>query len=184
MGKKRQKRIFVIFDGSNFYHLLTDKNIQIRNTLEYNYVGLANWLSGRRHLKNVSYYVGVLRFDKKSPLKSKRMIASQQKLFSALKKQKINLIKGYILKSGNSFHEKGVDVRIAVDMLVGAYENKYDTTVLISSDTDLIPAIEKMRELGKEVEYVGLECRPSFGLINKVSRSKMLSRDDIKKFSR
>jgi uncharacterized LabA/DUF88 family protein len=51
-----------------------------------------------------------------------------------------------MMKNSGAYHEKGVDVRIAVDMIVGAYENEFDTVILISSDTDLIPAVEKIRK--------------------------------------
>jgi len=184
--KSNKKRVFVAFDGSNFYHLLS--SIQIRNTLEYDYMGIAKWLSGEHYLVKANYYVGVIRYDSRNPAKSKKMISAQQKIFSSLRKQKINLIKGYILsyilKSGNSFHEKGVDVKIAVDMLVGAYEDKFDVLILISYDTDLLPAIEKVIDLGKEVEYVGLRRRPSYGLINKVSKSRLLTNNDIEKFTK
>lgn len=40
--------------------------------------------------------------------------------------------------------EKGVDVHIAVAILVAAYENLADRIILVSSDTDLIPAIAKI----------------------------------------
>lgn len=53
------------------------------------------------------------------------------------------------------FHEKGVDVRIAVDLLKGALKDEYDACYLITSDTDIIPAIQEARKAGKEVVYVG-----------------------------
>jgi len=55
-----------------------------------------------------------------------------------------------MLKTDEIYHEKGVDVLMAVDLLTGAYENLYDTTILVSSDTDLIPAIEKVRVMKKK----------------------------------
>lgn len=39
-------------------------------------------------------------------------------------------------------NEKKTDVAIAVNMVYDAYENKYDTAILISADADLVPAIE------------------------------------------
>jgi len=80
------------------------------------------------------------------------------------------------------YYEKGVDVKIAVDLLVGAYENLYDTAILVSSDTDLIPAIEKVRALGKKVKYIGFSHEPSFGLIKNASESKLLAKNDLEKF--
>lgn len=49
--------------------------------------------------------------------------------------------------------EKGVDVSIAVDIVLGNYK----TIFLLSSDTDLLPAIKKAKEIGRRVIYVGAE---------------------------
>jgi len=86
------------------------------------------------------------------------------------------------MENGGIFHEKGVDVKIAVDLLVGAYDNLYDVAVLISSDTDLIPAIKKVRHLGKELEYVGFSHLPSFALQKNATLSRLLLRDDLESF--
>lgn len=78
--------------------------------------------------------------------------------------------------------EKGVDVQIAVDLVVGAYENTYDSALLVSSDTDLIPAIRKVRNKEKKVEYIGFSNRPSHGLIKNSTLTKTLSREDLEQF--
>jgi hypothetical protein len=58
-------------------------------------------------------------------------------------------------RSGNQTwepREKGIDVRIALDMAQGAMRDDYDTCVLFSGDTDLVPAIEEVRLAGKRCE--------------------------------
>ena len=37
-------------------------------------------------------------------------------------------------------------------MVSFAYENKYDTAILVSGDGDFVPAIKKVQKLGKKVE--------------------------------
>jgi uncharacterized LabA/DUF88 family protein len=86
------------------------------------------------------------------------------------------------MKNDGVYHEKGVDVKIAVDLLVGAYENIYDVAILVSSDTDLIPAIQKVKQLGKEVEYIGFSHQPSYGLIKNATETRLLTRNDVKAF--
>jgi hypothetical protein len=44
-------------------------------------------------------------------------------------------------------HEKKTDVNIAVEMLTDAYANAFDSAVLISADSDLVPPIEAVRRL-------------------------------------
>lgn len=38
--------------------------------------------------------------------------------------------------------EKGIDVLIAIDMVMMAMRNDYDVSILVSDDTDLLPALE------------------------------------------
>ena len=55
---------------------------------------------------------------------------------------------------------------------------------MISSDTDLIPAIKKVRALGKQVEYIGFSHQPSFGLQQEASRSYLIPREELEEFEK
>ena len=48
--------------------------------------------------------------------------------------------------------EKGIDVLLAVDVVRGAYMDEFDTAVVASADTDLIPALREALRVGKRVE--------------------------------
>ena len=48
--------------------------------------------------------------------------------------------------------EKGVDVMLAVDVVDMARTDAYDTAVVFSADTDLLPALEAATDIGKRVE--------------------------------
>lgn len=51
--------------------------------------------------------------------------------------------------------EKGSDVNIACHLLSDAYQNKYDTAVLISNDSDLAEALRIVRfQMGKQVGII------------------------------
>lgn len=180
--ENKKERVLVIFDGSNFYHILKNDKVGIQNTLKYKYRILTEWLANGREIVSIKYYVGIARFSKNNPVKSQQIVSNQQKLFAELQKQNIEIARGYMMENTGIFHEKGVDVKIAVDIVIGAYENLFDTVILISSDTDLIPAIEKAVQLGKKIEYIGLSYRPSFGLMKKVSETKLLTQKDLEKF--
>lgn len=47
--------------------------------------------------------------------------------------------------------EKEVDAMIVVDMVSMAYEDAFDVAYLVSADSDFIPAVKKVQQLGKEV---------------------------------
>lgn len=52
--------------------------------------------------------------------------------------------------------EKGVDAEIICQMLMGAFLDHYDACILMSDDTDYIPAVRRVQEyFGKKVIQVG-----------------------------
>ncbi|MEW5825483.1 MAG: NYN domain-containing protein [Candidatus Bipolaricaulota bacterium] len=51
--------------------------------------------------------------------------------------------------------EKGIDTGLVTDLLKHAWEDTYDTAVLVSADADYIPAVEFVQEKGKRVIHVG-----------------------------
>lgn len=57
-----------------------------------------------------------------------------------------------------------------------------DTAILVSSDTDLIPAVRYLRYKGKKLEYVGFSHAPSLGMQKNVDFSILLTPDDIENF--
>lgn len=44
-------------------------------------------------------------------------------------------------------HEKKTDVNIAVEMMVDAFQNNFDSALLVSADSDLVPPIKSIRRL-------------------------------------
>lgn len=83
---------------------------------------------------------------------------------------------------GKAYKEKGTDVKIAVDLVVGAVDNHYDTAILVSSDTDLIPAVKYIKYKKKKVEYVGFAHAPSLGMQKYADFSILLLPRDIERF--
>jgi len=67
-------------------------------------------------------------------------------------------LSGYVIKASfdkmafNATIEKKVDIKIAIDIISLAYENAYDTAVLVSGDGDFVPVVRKVKELDKKVE--------------------------------
>ncbi len=176
-----KKRIFIIIDGSNFYKRLKEKPLSFKNLLQFDFTGFIKYLSEGKRLVKSCYYVGAIRTEKNNP-KSFSLYRNQRKLISILRKNRIDISLGYILKSDGDYHEKGVDVQIAIDLLIGAYEDLWDTAILISSDTDLLPAIKKVRQLGKTVEYIGFSHKPSFALIRFSDIRTLLKKEDLEPY--
>lgn len=177
------RKALVQFDGSNFYNKVK-KISPGTHLLNFHYVKLAKYIVNLKSYKtDACYYIGEIR-QYKNNRKSEILYANQQKLFTNLRDQGIDIKLGYLLKNGNKYHEKGVDVQIAVDIVRGAIKNEYNRFYLISSDTDLLPAIKTAREVGKEVVYVAFENSISIAMSKNCSRSIILSKKDIMKFAK
>lgn len=168
----------ILIDGSNFYFKL--KDLKLQNLLGFDFLNFAKLLSDGDEIVSAIYYIGAVKTD--GTKKTQKFFDNQRRLLSHLKKNKFIYTLGYLLKSDGIFHEKGVDVNIAVDILVTAYENLADRIILVSSDTDLLPAVKKAKEKGKLVEYVGFSHKPSLAMKANCSKTKLLEKSDLLKF--
>jgi len=178
----KKERVAVYIDGSNFYGYLKDKEIVFPRGTKFDFKEFVNFLvSDKRELISKRYYTGVFRNLDGSD-KSKSLVSGQQKFFSNLKNDGFIIKRGRIMPIGKVYKEKGTDVKIAVDLIIGAVDNLYDTAILVSSDTDLIPAVRYVRYKNKKIEYLGFAHSPSLGMQKHVNLSILLLPRDIEKF--
>ncbi len=171
----KQERCIILIDGSNFYFKL--KDLALSNLLDFDFSSFGKTLCREHKIVKTVYYIGKVRTDGSN--KANKMLADQQRLFAHLRKHRVIYSLGYLLKSNGIFHEKGVDVNIAVDMLIATYENLCDRIILLSSDTDLLPAIKQARKKGKAVTYVGFSHRPSVAMVATCSDARLLTKEDL-----
>lgn len=169
----------ILIDGSNFYFKL--KDLKLHNLLEFDFNSFAKFLAKKDKIVGSNYYVGKIKQDGSARIG--RLHADQQKLFENLKVHGFKYVLGYLLKSDGKFHEKGVDVHIAVDILTAVYEKLANRIILVSSDTDLEPAIQIARSKKMKVEYVGFSHMPSAAMIRFCTSTKLLTKKDIEKFT-
>jgi len=175
----KQKKIQILIDGSNFYHGLKKLGITHQLSLDY-----ATFFQDLVQTPNyhATYHIGKIKNNPSDPHTVKLFIG-QQKLFNHLKHHRVAITKGYMLKTDGKYHEKGVDVQIALDIAIGAYEKSYDICYLLSSDTDLIPSIKKAQKLGKKVIYVGFHKSTSHAMIHNCnSPHKTLTKEYLSQF--
>lgn len=178
----KKERVAVYIDGSNFYGYLKDKEINFPKGTKFDFKKFVDFLvSDKRELISKRYYTGVFRnFD--GSKKSESLVSGQQKFFTNIEKDGFIIKRGRIMPFGNVYKEKGTDVKISVDLIVGAVDNLYDTAILVSSDTDLIPAIRYVKYKDKKVEYIGFAHAPSLGIQKYANLSRLLLPEDIEKF--
>jgi uncharacterized LabA/DUF88 family protein len=183
MNKHEEKeKVAVYIDGSNFYGYLKDKEIYFPKASKFDFKAFVDFLVGdKRELISKRYYTGVFsNFDGSE--KSKSLVAGQQKFFTKIQNDGFIIKRGRIMPLGSVYKEKGTDVKISVDLIVGAVDDLYDTAILVSSDTDLIPAIRYIKYKHKRIEYIGFSHSPSLGIQKYVDLSRLLLPEDIEKY--
>jgi uncharacterized LabA/DUF88 family protein len=161
-------KVCIFIDGSNFYHALAENNKP--KNIDFDKLAAALTGPNRKHVQTYYYNTPLLNPDPRDrdcKIKEERR-RDQQRFFNALRfVPNLTFRKGRFQKLPNSGQvEKGIDVMIAVDMLVLAQKNSYDTAILISSDADYKSAIEAVKfDFGKTVELHQVVGSKAYDLI-------------------
>src|SRR5665213_1013952 len=187
------KRI-VLIDGENLVYglrsLLSENGKKAsRKVVDgFDFRGLIEELLADNLPSDILWFGARLRlYDKSEELKRKssEAIKIQSKFVNLIQKQKINFIKvGYLRaretdpceKCGHQtwkLAEKGVDVGLAVRMVTEAGKNV--EIVVISADTDLLPAFVASKKLGARLMHVGYESSPIFALTKASNITRTIS---------
>ena len=169
--------VSIFIDGSNFYHGLK-KDIGNAN-IDFQKFGQI--VCGDRKLIRVYYYNAPLDLSH-----DKEKYKKQQKFFDKLRdipnfklvlvrlqKRKINDKVYYVVK--------GDDIHIAVDMVMQAQNNSYDTAVLVSGDGDFVPAVRAVQTYGKHVENYYFKTGHSSYLRQACDKSVLMNKELIEK---
>lgn len=140
-----RKRIALFIDGSNLYNGMRDN---LSNT-RVNIQALIHQLAGDRDLVRAYYYNAPLTDDYENDLRD-----GQQRFFESLRRIPYVTVRLGRLHRRNdgALVEKGIDVSIAVESLSLAYEDAYDTALLVSGDSDYVELVEAIKRKGKYVE--------------------------------
>ncbi len=180
MGNKDRVAIFI--DGSNHYHIVKDMFNGKISPNDFNFGKFIKYLVGNRKLVRTYYYSAPLdaAFDQEIYMK-------QQKFFDKLGRiQNFKLVLCRMQKvkiDGKTVYQvKEDDIHLAVDMVKLAYNNAYDTAILVSSDGDFVPAVRAVKEVGKNIENIGFETKFSYHLRQECDDFKKLSKKEVKLF--
>jgi len=143
------KKYFFI-DGSNLY------------AAQYELFGPEKYLDFSRLIKELQKKIKT-KFDKiyfyasyspkpKKPTKRQKLYLKNEALFYRNVKKTKNVVffKGY--RSKTSGKEKGVDVKLAADLISFAFLNKYDVIYLFSGDADFLQALFNIRRFCRDKE--------------------------------
>lgn len=140
-------RVIAFVDGFNLYHSLQEnpayskyKWLNIRKLLE-SYVP-------PKELKEIYYFTALVHWK---PDK----VSRHKILIRALEQTGVNVVYGEFRKKDRycnrckeyypTFEEKQTDVNIAIHLFRLAIEDRYDTALILSGDSDLLPSIKAVK---------------------------------------
>ncbi|OGZ32631.1 MAG: hypothetical protein A2V69_00925 [Candidatus Portnoybacteria bacterium RBG_13_40_8] len=180
--QNKKERVAIYIDGSNFYNYLKDKEISFPKGVKFDFSAFVKFLLNERECVSKRYYVGIFR-NIDGSRKSEELVRGQQKFLSRIENDGFTIKRGRIMRhTDKDYKEKGTDVKIATDLIIGAVDDLYDTAIIVSSDTDLIPAIKYVKYKKKRLEYVGFSHAPLFGMQKYADFSILLLPKDIENF--
>lgn len=192
-------KTLVYIDGQNFLYKAAEvliANGRISDKQDLHSISIRSLLEGVLGHDDlvIKYYGAKLKKYSDTPElleKSTIMIDSNRKLKNSLIREKITCIDGGRLKLRDSdkcsncghqdrrFQEKGVDVRMAVDIILDSQQKYVSKQVLVSSDTDLIPAVKFAMKNVEEFIYVGFVDKITLALSREASETQTIRDQEI-----
>lgn len=146
------QRVAFFIDGFNMFHSLKTSAPDCR------------WLNLRKLCESYTrktrdeVLVDIFYFSALATWSSPSKVEKHKKYIDKLKRENIHIILGKFKEKDKfcpiccntfkSHEEKRTDVNIALKMVSEAILNNYDTGILVSGDTDMVPAFETIRALG------------------------------------
>lgn len=169
---ENMNRVIAFVDGFNLYHSLADnpdyhkyKWLDIRKLIEI--------FVPRKELKGVYYFTALTTWNSEK-------VGRHKILIRALEQTGIDIVYGqfrrkdrycpHCHKSYASREEKQTDVNIAIQLFRLAIEDRYDTALILSGDSDLLPSIRAVKStfaskrigvlipIGRRAEELKNEC--------------------------
>ncbi len=139
------ERVAIFIDGSNLYNGMREN---LRST-RFSLAEMIQQLLRDRPVHRTYYYNAPLTDDYDEELRE-----GQQRFFESLRRIPYVTVRFGRLhrRPDGALVEKGIDVAIAVEALSLAFQNAYDTALLVSGDGDYVELVETLKRYGKHVE--------------------------------
>lgn len=152
------KKVIVFIDGNNLFHRMQE----FYHTHQIDIYELSKILCCQnRQLLQIRYYYSpfVRRINEKTANWQQTYVTQIEKISNIfihegkyirkktlLKKETFDKIRNVVTPEDlTGYVEKGIDTKIAVDMISMGIDKKYDTAILVSSDSDFVPVINELK---------------------------------------
>ena len=143
-------RVIVFVDGQNLYRQAKNAwragdGVSSRYSWpSYDVEKLANALVAQtpgRRLVEIRFYTGVPKLSV-----NPHWHAFWSNKIRSLRRRGIYVYRGRVNSGGQ---EKGVDVSLSLDLVVAAYERRFDVAIIVSQDSDFAPAVEAAKRIAQ-----------------------------------
>ena len=149
---EKKERVIAYIDGFNLYFGLMEAGLDYCRWLNLDKL-IKRILKPHEELITINYYTSRINGDPEK-------LARQSTYLEALETVDVKIFYGVLERKPTEcnrcgkvwydFNEKMTDVNIACQLLIDAYQDKIDTAVLISGDTDLSPPIKSIHSQFKD----------------------------------
>jgi len=148
-GESKMNRVAFFIDGFNVFHAL-DENKSYHKYKWLDYSKLAKcFVSSKDEITGVYYFTAYVEWNKDKK-------ARHQLLVRALTMQGVNVIFGKFKikdkecqlchRTYKTYEEKQTDVNISIKLFQYAYDDIFDTAILVTGDSDIVPAIKAVKQ--------------------------------------
>lgn len=141
-------RVGVYIDGFNAYHAIAALNEPSLKWLDY--MALARTLAKDGTVTRVVFYTALTPWSPEKRARHKDYI-------TALDQMGVDIVESIFLRPSKwcdrqqrfcrNYEEKQTDVAIATDILADCFEDRVDKIMLITADSDQIPAVSRIRRV-------------------------------------
>lgn len=136
------ERIMIFIDHNNILRVFKKMD-----SFRFDYLKLREIISRRRNIISTTTYMGI------EPSRTRQIASGKKGFFDFLRRKNIDVITARVkIRPDGTRKEKEIDVKLATDMLSSAFEDRYDTCILVSGDGDFKPVLKKIISLEKKVE--------------------------------
>lgn len=191
-------KAIVYIDGENFLHRVEDTlkaQQQIRRKEEIVRLGVRPMIEALLPEYSdieIRYYGTKIRTydiaDEAVKERARTMVESQRRLKRCLENQRISFVTAGSLRVRETtcsncnetslvFKEKGVDVRCAIDLVEDA--NEHTTQVILSSDSDILPALRVAHTKGSRLIYVHHAEQPNYAMMKSAHETRVFTPSQI-----
>jgi uncharacterized LabA/DUF88 family protein len=173
---KKNERVIIYIDGFNLYYGLRDNSWRKYYWLNLYKLG-ESLCSPNQKLQEVKYFTSKISKPRNKRRRQEKYLSALGTLtnlsihygrYQSFRQQCSNCGRVYY-----DTNEKRTDVNIATHMLVDAFQDSFDTAILISADSDLTLPLKEITRLfpNKYVKVAFPPSRSSFDLQNAVATS-------------